>query len=164
MSWTQRPASWGIPGHVNRGTEYEEVLDQIESLTAPGWTSYTPAWTSAGTQPALGNGTIAGRYRKVAEGDWVYAEFKLTMGSTTTFGTSFYSFSLPLTASATGAANATGAALILDSGTQDRMATCKMETTTTVQVVTASGTITNTSPQTFATGDVIRWEILYEPA
>lgn len=161
MSWTQRPTNWGKPGYANRGNENEEILDQIASLTAPTWISYTPSWTSAGTQPALGNGTIVGRYRRADESDIVFVEFQLTMGSTTTFGTSFYSFSLPLTAAVV---RATGPALILDAGTQDRMATCKIETTTTVQVVTASGTITNTSPQTFAVNDVIRWNIYYEPA
>lgn len=162
MSWSARPNL--LAGARITDDRMDALLDQIDSLTAPGWTSYTPTWTAAGTAPSLGNGTISGRYRRSSGGDLVYVEFLLIMGSTTTYGTSFYSFSLPVAATATAASMATGAALILDSGTQDRMATCKMETTTTVQVVTASGTITNTSPQTFANGDRIRWQIAYEPA
>lgn len=34
MSWSARPASWGVPGHANRGTEYEAVLDRIELLSS----------------------------------------------------------------------------------------------------------------------------------
>jgi len=63
------------------------------------WTSYTPAWTSNGTAPALGNGTIIGYYAKV--GRLVTAKIEMNSGSTTTFGTGYYSWSLPFTAAVT---------------------------------------------------------------
>ena len=66
------------------------------------WTSYTPLWTSSGTAPALGNGTIVGYYAKA--GRLVTAKIAMEGGSTTTFGTGSYSFSLPFTAAVTGIA------------------------------------------------------------
>jgi hypothetical protein len=60
---------------------------QINSNTAPGWTSYTPTWTGATTNPVLGNGTITGQYRRSANGDIVHWWLRILVGSTTTFGT-----------------------------------------------------------------------------
>jgi hypothetical protein len=64
------------------------------------WTSYTPAWTSSGTAPALGNGTIVGYYAKV--GRLVTVKIEMNSGSTTTFGSGYYSWSLPYAAAVTG--------------------------------------------------------------
>jgi hypothetical protein len=60
------------------------------------WTSYTPAWTSSGTAPALGNGTLTGAYSQW--GKVVNFRFDLTLGSTSTMGTGSYRFSLPVAA------------------------------------------------------------------
>jgi hypothetical protein len=57
------------------------------------WTTYTPIWTSTGTQPVLGNGQLTGRY--VSLGATVIGELRLNFGSTTTRGTGVYRFSLP---------------------------------------------------------------------
>lgn len=57
------------------------------------WIAYNPVWTTAGTAPALGNGTLVGRYRQ--QGKSVTAEIKFTAGTTTTFGTGAWSFSTP---------------------------------------------------------------------
>lgn len=64
------------------------------------WTSYTPTWSSTGTAVALGNGTIVGYYSKV--GRLVTVKISLDTGSTTTYGTGNYTFTLPLAASVTG--------------------------------------------------------------
>jgi hypothetical protein len=58
------------------------------------WTAYTPVWT-ASTAPALGNGTLTGAYMQV--GDLVFIKIVLSPGSTTTFGTGPWRFSLPVT-------------------------------------------------------------------
>lgn len=60
------------------------------------WTPYTPTWASSGTQPVVNNGAIAGRYIRI--GKLVIFQMSLTMGTTTTFGTGNYSFSLPVAA------------------------------------------------------------------
>jgi hypothetical protein len=62
------------------------------------WTSYTPAWTTdGGTQPVLNNGTITGAYKQI--GKTVFVRVKLNAGTTTTFGTGAFQFSLPVSAS-----------------------------------------------------------------
>jgi len=64
------------------------------------WSSYAPLWTSNGTAPVLGNGTMIGYYAKV--GRLVTAKIELNSGSTTTFGTGYYSWTLPIVAAVTG--------------------------------------------------------------
>lgn len=63
--------------------------------TLGAWTTYTPTWTSSGTQPAIGNGTLTGRYAKI--GKWVTVQVVLNCGTTTTYGTGNYYVSLPVT-------------------------------------------------------------------
>jgi len=67
------------------------------------WTSYTPTWTSSATQPAIANGTIVGYYAKV--GRLVTAKILVQTGSLSTYGTGFYSFSLPFAAATTSIPN-----------------------------------------------------------
>jgi hypothetical protein len=62
---------------------------------SPDWTAYTVAWTSTGTAPAIGNGTLQGAYLQI--GKLVYVIIYFKAGSTTTFGTGSYLFSLPFT-------------------------------------------------------------------
>ena len=59
--------------------------------------TWVPTWTqSSGTQPAIGNGTLTGKY--VRQGYLVKFDMSLTVGSTTTFGNSStgWRFSLPV--------------------------------------------------------------------
>ena len=60
------------------------------------WQTYVPVWTSSGTAPALNNGTVTGKYVQI--GKTVVFNFTWAAGTTTTFGTGNYSFSLPVTA------------------------------------------------------------------
>ncbi|MFG3709220.1 hypothetical protein ACGF7U_31440 [Micromonospora sp. NPDC047670] len=53
------------------------------------WTSFNPTWT-ANTPPVLGNGVLAGRYKKI--GRTVHFVMKLFFGSTTTPGTGRWVF------------------------------------------------------------------------
>lgn len=57
------------------------------------WQTYTPSWGAATTSPVLGNGTITGRWRQV--GDTMQISVRLTMGSTTTYGTGAWFFTIP---------------------------------------------------------------------
>lgn len=68
-------------------------LHNISADIQQAWQSYTPSWTSTGTQPVLNNGSLTGSYIEL--GKLVVARFILIMGSTTTFGTGSYSISLP---------------------------------------------------------------------
>lgn len=60
------------------------------------WIGWTPSWTASTSNPALGNGALTGRYRQV--GKTVFFNLLLVAGSTTTFGTGFWQFSLPVEA------------------------------------------------------------------
>jgi hypothetical protein len=58
------------------------------------WTTYTPTWTSNGSPPALGNGTLTGRY--VSLGATIVGEIRMVAGSTGfARGTGKYYFTLP---------------------------------------------------------------------
>jgi len=59
----------------------------------PGYFNYTPTWTSTGTQPSLGNGTLNGRFW--IQGNGVNFWFELMFGSTTSGGTGNWRFALP---------------------------------------------------------------------
>lgn len=58
------------------------------------WSAYTPTWAASGSAPAIGNGTIAGRWQRLFD-RWHAISIKMTFGSTTTFGTGNYTLSLP---------------------------------------------------------------------
>lgn len=59
------------------------------------WIDYTPTWTTSGTAPVLGNGTLTGRYQRT--GKTVHFQALLTAGSTTTFGTGNWRITPPFT-------------------------------------------------------------------
>lgn len=126
------------------------------TAAAGAWGTYTPTWSAAGTAVSLGNGTCVGSYRQV--GQTVDVRVTLTMGSTTTFGTSFYRFSLPVAPKLNS---------LIPVYADDNSATVRwaghariIAATTTGDnmrmVVTAGGAgITNTSPFTWAQSDVL---------
>lgn len=64
------------------------------TLLEGGFTAFTPAWTSSGTAPAIGNGTLLGAYKQVGKSLTVRLFWQA--GSTTTFGTGTYSLSVPV--------------------------------------------------------------------
>lgn len=59
-------------------------------------TAYTPSWTGAGSNPAIGNGTLTGQWSPAA--GIVYFTVYIAGGSTTTAGSGLYSVSLPVAA------------------------------------------------------------------
>lgn len=68
-----------VPGLVQRDADYFDT--------------WTPTWQTAGTQPVLGNGSISAYY--AFDGHALTFALTLTAGSTTTFGTSGWEFTLP---------------------------------------------------------------------
>lgn len=155
-------------GHKVTSADLEAILDQVDSLTAPGWTSYTPTWANTSTQPSVGNGSWTGsRYRRSDTGDLVHFEICLTWGSTTSGGTgSFWTFGFPpVTPSATELNNALGQALLFDTSAITRNVWGWQTFSSTILPLSASGTLaTATSPWTWATGDTFKLRGFYEPA
>jgi hypothetical protein len=75
-------------------TASEDLALAVETLIEAAWQSYTPTWgVAAGTAPSLGNGSIIGEYSVI--GKTMHFKLQLLIGSTTTFGTGSYTFSVP---------------------------------------------------------------------
>lgn len=163
-------------GQYLTADDLQAMVDQIDSLTDPGWTSYTPVWTSSGTAPAIGNGTITGRYRRAANSDLIIAEIKMVLGTTSTVGTGVYSWSLPVAAKAASVDLSNGSGSWLRSGTIRDPITCTMKTTTTIgayhgpfantatTINNRGGDMSATAPIVPGTGDTYVLSIAYDAA
>lgn len=57
------------------------------------WTTYNPSWSTSGTQPVIGNGSLKGIWCRI--GNLVHARISLILGSSTTVGTNTWAFGLP---------------------------------------------------------------------
>jgi hypothetical protein len=69
-----------------------EVMATIGPLDDP-WPDYTSAWTTTGTPPAIGDGSIIARFLQLA--GLTLWRVSFLAGAATTFGTGGWSFSLP---------------------------------------------------------------------
>jgi hypothetical protein len=148
----------------------------INGIIAPGWTTYTPTLTNGAGTVTVGNGTISGRYRRVAGGDTVLATGTLVLGSTTSIGTSFVRFGLPINASAASIGTCFGVFQAVDSGNLRLSGSVLLAATdyvtavlgvwpnTSTSINSKGGDMTNTIPTTWNTGDSFYWQIEYEPA
>ena len=91
------------------------MSDLLDRFRFAPWAKYTPTWTAATSNPSLGNGTIVGRF--VLIGRTVLCRIHLAAGSTTTFGSGAFRFSLPITPATTGSNfPQIGPANVLDEG------------------------------------------------
>lgn len=132
----------------------------IEDRVLNGWVTYTPAWTSLGTQPVIGNGIATGRYN-VVDGKTVMFVMRITAGGTSTYGTSTYRFGAPPTAAMQNVANLgqNVQGYYYDSSTGLKYhgyAYTSSGTTFDLQVANANSnlvTVSATSPVVPATGD-----------
>lgn len=79
---------------VTRDLERWNGTTWVPVGAAGAWTSYTPVWSTNGTtQPGIGNGTLAGRFKLI--GKTLSFRITLTMGSTSGGGTGDFRFTLP---------------------------------------------------------------------
>jgi hypothetical protein len=116
--------------------------------------TYSPQWTSTGTAPSVGNGTLLGYYQRVY--NRTMAQARLASGSTTGWGTGTYNFSLPFSSAAITSQQNTASVFDNSASTFYLGNTSLNATAGTFRIVThASGNIAATSPITFATSDVI---------
>lgn len=74
--------------YMKESSGVETVLEDTSA-----WTAYTPTWTASTTNPAIGNGAVGGRYQAI--GKTIFCNIHLASGTTTTWGSGAYSFSLP---------------------------------------------------------------------
>lgn len=66
--------------------------DQLSGV----WTDYVPTWDGSTTDPVIGNGFLNGQWIRSAQSGLVHFRQRATMGSTTAYGTGFYTHGLPL--------------------------------------------------------------------
>lgn len=75
------------------------------------WTTYNPVWTGSTTNPVVNNGSLTGRYSKF--GRDVRFHINLICGSTTTYGSGNYAYTLPPFAAANLGASLIGTVQLL---------------------------------------------------
>ncbi|MER5601525.1 hypothetical protein [Streptomyces sp. NPDC002265] len=161
---TFAPRTWVVGEVVTAALLNQEIRDQFNSMFAA-WTSYTPTWT-ASSNPAIGNGTLAGQYIKI--GRTCIAAVRVAMGSTTTYGSGGYSFGLPF-ASASGmdytgparlvAVSAWHGGTIMTGGNSAFNATFP-----TSSADSRSSSMAATVPDTLANGHIGRFTMIYQTA
>ena len=120
--------------------------------------TYTPTWAGSGSNPAIGDGTLVGRYARA--GNEVTVTITMTAGSTTTFGSGDWTFSLPYPA----AAQAAGSCYILDAGTGYFDGTALVGTNSSSVAIYRNGTATLVGaavPMAWAQNDAITVTLTY---
>lgn len=161
--WTSTPHD-ATAGAVLTAAQWDATVR--DGFTAFGaMTSYTPTWGSSGTAPTLGNGTLTGFYTQVQK--TVFFRLKLTTGSTSTYGTGNYTFTLPVSP-ISGSRFAFDGLLFDSSASALYGFTAQANGSTTINVYnqTASplSAFTATAPVTLATGDTVDINGFYEAA
>lgn len=139
----------------------KDVKHQIENVGAV-WSDYTPSWTAPTTAPALANGELLGRYIKI--GRLVHLNIHLTAGSSTTFGSGAWSFSVPFTSSPHGMTY-TGSVYMIDSGTTNSIGVAVLNNdsdTLSIYLNSNANAVKSDNPWTWASGDELAVELSYE--
>jgi hypothetical protein len=160
-------------GSLTGGSAGQFTVDSSGNLTAAGnissmgaWTSFTPTWTTSGTAPTLGNGTLVSRYMKIGRlVHWIGA---LTIGTTTNPGTGIWSFSLPFTSANNGIITQ-GTANYMNPGDNEYVGVIDLgPNATTMQPVVKTQTsyffsnVSNTVPVATGSTDSLQWSVTYE--
>lgn len=142
----------------------------VLSNSIGGWTTYTPTWSSTGTQPALGNGSIAGRYAVLPNKTIAFSAHLVT-GGTSTYGTGNFRLSTPPGFNArTTEEQCVNAKAFDSSAGLAYIAQGNLGTGGVCLIQGASGasgvlqSMNATTPFTFATGDHLRCMGVYEYA
>lgn len=142
---------------INGGLDNNNIAASagiVASKLAAPFGSYVPVWASTGTAVSPGNATIAGTYLQI--GKLTVGQITLTMGSSTTYGTGTYTFTLPAAAVGVGSMPVGQAILFDNSASQIFSATPQLLSSTTVTLVSPSAPGVNagpTAPFTFAVND-----------
>lgn len=143
-----------VNGSANVATALTIATDAVdETMIAVGaWTAYTPTWTGASSNPAIGNGTIAGAFLEL--GKLLFFRAHIVMGSTTTYGSGDWILTLPSGKTAV-TQYETASAFLRDSGTTVQAGSCKFQNAdlNTFKVATADNFSDVSTPWTWANGD-----------
>lgn len=162
MAWIA-PRTWVAGEIVTAANMNNHIRGNFRALGDP-WTTYTPVWASTGTAPTLGNGTIDGGFAQA--GQLVFFSIVLTIGSTSTAGTSIYTLTLPVP-TALPANAAVGSAHYFDASPTGYYSYTAYRSGGDAGQIALSATNTRwnaTSPVVPAVGDVISVNGCYEAA
>lgn len=137
------------------GNIYKKAYGQDEILIPAGgvWKNYTPIWTAATTNPSIGNGTLAGRYTTI--GKLAVVSIRMVAGSTTTFGSDEWRFSLPIVSQFP---YGSFPVKVLDYGTAWYDLTGKFASNSLVYIPP----LRSTYPMTWAVNDFLELTVTYE--
>lgn len=140
---------------------------RLATETDPEWVPFTSAWTAATTNPALGNGLRSGR--RVLHGKTCHLSVRIVPGSTTTFGSGNYSFSLPFpsaneTVEYIGTARLTAGSTYIGQTYAAANATTFTATFPTAATPATATNMSPTTPATLASGHIIRLALTYQIA
>lgn len=138
-------------------------------LTRQQWRTYTPTWTGSGSNPAIGNGELVGAYMF----DWnlMHVAIRMRAGSTTTFGSGRWTFSLPAALQSRPDLTLPGisaAGVAIDIGTRSYPIIARVEPGNNYATVVSttlgtgtSGDVDSDTPFTWATNDVLNFNLSF---
>lgn len=128
----------------------------VDSRDTP-WQSYTPVWTTSGAAPSIGNGSIVGKWNKIARDTLVYV--RMDFGSTTNFGTGAWTLTLPKVSAdqmfGSGAADVAGTFYLISPRSASSGATCVLFADN------ATNNVTQLIPGTWASGGFLEFTLRY---
>ena len=154
-----------VPAITSVGANFTVLSAQSGQATGLQWagatTSYTPTWTADGTAPSLGNGTLFGNY--IRYGALCQVRMFFQAGSTTTFGTFGWNFSLPFTPLG-GNYGVPGNVYVEDNAVAGYRAQTYINNQFYMQTTATNAKVGATAPFTWATGDYFNTQFIYEVA
>jgi hypothetical protein len=115
------------------------------------WTTYTPTWTTTGTQPTLGSGSLIGAYSR--NGKTIAVRISLELALNTSGGTGVWNFLLPFMPEPDGANQVLGG-YVDPNGTVYAAIGLITSGVQTVQPWAGSLQITSTQPQAWSAGSL----------
>jgi|LakMenEpi03Aug12_release.lakeMendotaPanAssembly.Ray.scaffolds.fasta_scaffold768508_1 hypothetical protein len=146
------------------GTTSGQVLTAATLNTiGAAWETYTPAWTSTGVAPVIGNGSVSGSWARINK--TAFVNIFVVMGSTTTYGTGSYRFSVPSGVTINGNQTHVGTALLYDAsaGYPGAFGMMTRVSASTFNISpSGSNETTNTAPFTWGNADQMRLMLIYQ--
>ena len=133
------------------------TMNQIGATMA----TYTPAWTGSTTNPVIGNGSISGQYFQIQK--LIVGQIFIVCGSTTTYGSGTYRFSVPVAMTGNNTMMSYGQILDASAGYVGYTGSGIYLSSTTFEFRThAAAAFSPTVPVTLAASDQIRIQFIYE--
>lgn len=169
--WNPTTDTYDMYGEASNTSDYladmtafgGSLIDDADAVAARStlginatWQTYTPTWTTDGTAPSLGNGSLSGTYLWQPHLGLLIFYINFVAGSTTTYGTNGWHFTTPPGFSITGAQVVVGN-MFDASAVVVRAASAITSGTQLSNVAHGSGFITNTSPMSWAVNDTLSW-------